>query len=401
VKSGSKRHAVELLPGTLVPGIASLVGFVLIGRAAGARELGFVSLAWVVSSWGSSVIAEGPATAALRTVATGTPSRAAGFRRVVWLRVALWTPVGVALGALLDVAGADVGRSIAFGSIWAGAQALALFEIQVLKAENRFLRASWLACARAALGWGVSVAAAYAVGTLGAIVLTNVVVSLVVIVLIGSTAIARADDGIRRDSRAIGRPVTMLLFAGYLLGYGDRFVIQAIIGPAAVGIYTLGYQLGDGGIELVSAPVTSALLPRLVAEWNDTAKGPSAAIATARRGAAAHLVAGAAAVPVVLAASALGFLDLVSPSYDITAITCIVSVACAINGIARLAFGLLLAQGRPQVSARWAWVVVGLSAVTVPLLTWLHGITGAAVATLIGYTALAVLYSREALRGAR
>ena len=76
-------------------------------------------------------------------------------------------------------------------------------------------------------------------------------------------------------------------------------------------------------------------------------------------------------------------------------------MAVAIQGISRLSTGLLLAQGRPERALPWTGVVILVSAVTVPVLTVTEGIVGAAVATLIGYAALAGLLAREALRGTR
>jgi hypothetical protein len=44
------------------------------------------------------------------------------------------------------------------------------------------------------------------------------------------------------------------------------------------------------------------------------------------------------------------------------------------------------------------WATVGVAVVLVPLLTWLHGLTGAAVANLAVYVMLAALYGRRAFR---
>src|SRR5439155_7377969 len=98
--------------------------------------------------------------------------------------------------------------------------------------------------------------------------------------------ISPSDVSMTTESRTMGRPIGRLAAASYLLGYADRYVVNAVLGAVAVGIYTLGYQLGEGMLELVSAPITNALLPRVIAEWNDPGRGPDVALRTVRRAAA-------------------------------------------------------------------------------------------------------------------
>ena len=401
LRPGSKRNALELLPGTLIPGLAAVFGFILVGRVAGTLTLGLFSLAWVTSNAGSSVLAEGPANAALRALTTGDPGSVRGLRWIVWKRALIGCLILVGIGAVLARAGSAFGAPIAYSGPWTASQTLVLFEAQVFKAESRFGRASSLTAVRALLGWAASVGGATASHSVGAAVLPNAAVSLVVVALIGSLKTQRPDERTRDAVRTIGRPVTLLLLAMYLLGYGDRYVIEGILGPVAVGVYTLGYQLGEGGIELFSGPVTNALIPRIISEWNDPRQGPRLAVKTAERGALAHVVVGILAVPAIVVASWLGVFELVSPHHRIATVAAIVAVAVAIQGISRLSTGLLLAQGRPERALPWTGVVILVSAVTVPVLTVTEGIVGAAVATLIGYAALAGLLAREALRGTR
>ncbi len=62
----------------------------------------------------------------------------------------------------------------------------------------------------------------------------------------------------------------------------------------------------------------------------------------------------------------------------------------------RVSTSLFLAEGRPSRAVPLVWATVGIAVVIVPLLTWLHGLTGAAVANLVVYAVLATLYGRLA-----
>ncbi len=62
----------------------------------------------------------------------------------------------------------------------------------------------------------------------------------------------------------------------------DYFVVQAMLGPTAVATYTLGYQLGAGAVELLTAPITSAALPRVVTKWHEGDAGRAEAEHTSR-----------------------------------------------------------------------------------------------------------------------
>jgi O-antigen/teichoic acid export membrane protein len=165
----------------------------------------------------------------------------------------------------------------------------------------------------------------------------------------------------------------------------------------AVGVYTLAYQHGEGALELVSAPVASALLPRVVSEW--TSGEHEKAWRTVRRGEAAVLGASAAALPVIFIADRLDLFRLISPNRHLPAIVAIISVAVGVQGTTKLSYGLLLAQGRPAAANLCFWQVVILSAVSVPIMTAAFGTVGTALATLLGYSALALLMDRAARHG--
>jgi O-antigen/teichoic acid export membrane protein len=230
------------------------------------------------------------------------------------------------------------------------------------------------------------------------ILVPNAAGTLLTVVIFGSVRVRKPDPIVGEELRALGRPLSFLAVASYALGYADRYVILAMLGPPAVGVYSLGYQLGEGTLEAVSAPLTNALQSRLISEWTDPMAGPSVATATAKRGAAVLLIGSAVAIPGLVLANTLGVLSLISEDHRLVFVAVLVAPAAGIQGITRLSQALLLAERKTRQAMMCFWQVVFLSAITVPLLTRAAGIVGTAVATLLGYSCLAGLTARQALR---
>ncbi len=398
VARGSKRHTLELLPSIVVPGLASFAGLVLIGHASGATVLGFVSLAWVTSNMGSALVAIGPATTASRATAMSDDVIVPALRGRLLLRLLVVVPLVVAIGAGIAAARGSVGVAIAMGGVWIAPQAVAVFESEVLKARTAFGRSTIFAVARALLGWASAAAAAFVWGGVAAPVASNIAMGVVVALAMAPFAVARRDDRAAVSLATIGRPVSVLQLAGYILSYGDRYVIEAILGPAAVGAYSIAYQLGEGMVEVVSGAVHGALQPRIVREWHDGPGGPARARHTAVVGAVAIFIAGVLAVPVIWIADIAGLVDLLSDGPHVPVIASLVALGVGVNGVVRVASSLLLAEGRLDRAVPRSWLVVAGSVVLVPLLTWTSGTVGAAWATLAIFVALASLYGTAVRR---
>lgn len=64
---------------------------------------------------------------------------------------------------------------------------------------------------------------------------------------------------------AFGLPMTLWLVPGLLMDVGDRFVINALLGTSAVGIYDANYRLIAGVATLLIAPITITLHPFIMA----------------------------------------------------------------------------------------------------------------------------------------
>jgi O-antigen/teichoic acid export membrane protein len=67
-----------------------------------------------------------------------------------------------------------------------------------------------------------------------------------------------------RAFAGFGLPMTIWYLSGILLDIGDRFVINAFLGPAAVGVYDANYRLISGTAILMVIPVTLTLHPYLM-----------------------------------------------------------------------------------------------------------------------------------------
>jgi PST family polysaccharide transporter len=396
-----RRHTVLNAPGTAIPGLAAFIAFIAVAHLTSTRTLGLLTLAWITANLGSSVVALGPAHAALRSLHAEEPDPLvlARFRRLVVERALVTAAAVAVLGVALMIAGNEVGPGVLLAAPWLLGQSGVLFEAETLRARQRFGAASALLSIRAVVGWAGVVIAAVFTDNLAALILPTALTGIVVAAIASRAQVAPVTDAVRRQSRVIGGPIGRLAAASYALGYADRYVVQFFLGPAAVGVYTLGYQLGEGGVELFTQPVTGATLPRVVAEWHNPDGGRARARRTTLRVAAA-IVAFTVVTPLaVYGADRLGWLERIDPSPDLPAITAIVCVAVGIQGLTRLGYGLLLAQGRTDTAFRVFLEVVALSAVVVPLLTWWSGLVGAAWATLIAYAVLASLTMWSAFRG--
>ncbi len=66
---------------------------------------------------------------------------------------------------------------------------------------------------------------------------------------------------------AYGTPMALWFFGSSMLNTGDRYVIQAFSGAAAVGLYGANYALVKRGLGLLSEPLLNATGPRLLRQW--------------------------------------------------------------------------------------------------------------------------------------
>lgn len=185
-----------------------------------------------------------------------------------------------------------------------------------------------------------------------------------------------------------GLPMVPQELSGWILGAGDRVVVRHVLGSAAVGRYSVAYNIGSLGFILLVV-VTQVWMPRIYAVADRMAR--SRLLASSRDMMNLLLipvVCGlAAGAPVVLAVW-------VPPSFHPAELTEIV----AIVAICAFPFGQFVANlralmsegrtGRAAVATLVAAAVnIGLNVVMVPFL----GITGSAIATVLSYALCARL----------
>jgi O-antigen/teichoic acid export membrane protein len=185
-----------------------------------------------------------------------------------------------------------------------------------------------------------------------------------------------------------GLPMVPQQLSGWILGAGDRVVVRHILGSAAVGRYSVAYNVGSLGFILLVF-VNQAWMPRIYAAADQVAR--SRLLASSRD------MMNLLLIPVVcgLAAGAPLVLEVwVPPSFHPAELTPIV----AIVAICTFPFGQFLANLRALMSggktgrAAMATLVaatvnIGLNFVMVPFI----GITGSAIATVLSYALCARL----------
>jgi O-antigen/teichoic acid export membrane protein len=70
------------------------------------------------------------------------------------------------------------------------------------------------------------------------------------------------------SARRFGAPIVADTALSLAIIYLDRFVLNILLGPAAVAIYALAYALGRQPIEFLAGPLNNLALPHLFAVWS-------------------------------------------------------------------------------------------------------------------------------------
>jgi O-antigen/teichoic acid export membrane protein len=389
-----------LLPSTVVPGLAAFIGLVAVGHLASLTVVGLLSLTRVGATLAAAMAAEAPSMAALNALAHQPDlDQTRGYRTAMLRRLAIVVLGGLVIGGVLAVWRPEVGYPVVAAALLSVPESLFVYEFAVLRYRHRYAKASTLASGRSVAAWGATVVVAAVSGTFGPTVLTYIVVITVAGLLLAPPRVAAVGADVRADLRRSWRSISSYNFATYALNNGDQYILDVIAGPAAVGVYSLGYVLGGGLVALLAEPVAGVLGPRIIREWSQEDSGPDRARRTARRGAIEILVGGLVLAGLLLVAGWIGLLSVVSSAHSLTAIAVIVAVAAAVHGASVLEFqNVIYLRGRSALLSRAAWVTLTLTAGAIVGLTVLWHETGTAVATLVGYSVLAILLGYYARR---
>ncbi|MFS2317892.1 lipopolysaccharide biosynthesis protein [Maricaulis sp. D1M11] len=201
----------------------------------------------------------------------------------------------------------------------------------------------------------------------------------------------RARSGKRQSVRGqaylkYGLPVSVSLVFEHLLSIGDRFLLAALMGPSAVGMYAAGYGLADRMIDIIFIWFGAAVWPLTIKALET--RGEQAAKTVAGQAAALMgLIAFPAAAGLALVAPALTTVMVgESVREGATLIMPLIALSGLMNGMMTYYFheAFTLKRRTGLMAGTMAAAAVfnlGLNLVLIPLM----GLVGAALATVIAY----------------
>ncbi len=308
---------------------------------------------------------------------------AAAAALIVALAAPVWGPV-VGLNQVLDAR---------LATLWAACFALTLTTLAMLRSRDRLRMAIFGATLQSVGAQAIGLALLYVWAPTVTSYLCGLIIGQGAAALVGLLALRPAWSALAaiRPYAGVflfGLPMVPQQLSGFILGLGDRVVISHILGSAAVGRYSVAYNVGSLGF-LILVFAMQAWLPRIYAVTDRVTR--SRLLASSRDMMNLLLIPVviglAAGAPVVLAVW-------VPQSFHPAELTPIV----AIVAICTFPFGQFLANlralmsegktGRAALATLVAAVVnIGLNILMVPFL----GITGSAIATVLSYALCARL----------
>ena len=317
------------------------------------------------------------------------------------LTVAATLVVIIAAPAWAPALGLDRVLNARLAALWAGCFALTLTSLAVIRSRDKLRMAIFVAALQSVGAQAVGLAFLYWWAPTVTSYLWGLTIGQGAAALSGLLALKpdwSALAAIRRYGAIFlfGLPMVPQQLSGFILGVGDRVVVRHVLGSAAVGRYSVSYNVGSLGFILLVL-VTQAWMPRIYAVTDRVAR--SQLLAASRDMMNLLLipvVCGlAAAAPVVLAVW-------VPRSFHPAGLTLIVAIiAVCTFPFAQFVANLraLMSEGRTTRAAVAtviaAAVNIGLNLVMVPSL----GITGSAIATVLSYALLARLTRPSARTG--
>jgi O-antigen/teichoic acid export membrane protein len=372
-------------------------------RLVGVAEFGQLALAIVVAQLLGMTFSLGLPFAAQKVFAEEDGDRrsrgalaistvlAAAASLFVVLAAPVWGPL-VGLDRVLDAR---------LAALWAGSFALTLTSLAVLRSRDKLRMAIFVAALQSVGAQGIGLALL--------LWWTPTVTSYLCGLIIGQGAAALAGLlALRPDWSALpairryggiflfGLPMVPQQLSGFILGVGDRVVVRHVLGSAAVGRYSVAYNVGSLGFILLVL-VNQAWMPRIYAV--------SDRVARSRLLASSRDMMNLLLIPVVIGLAAGAPLVLrvwVPPSFRPAELTQIVAiVAVCTFPFAQFVANLraLMSEsrtGRAAVATLIAAAVnICLNVVMVPFL----GITGSAIATVLSYALCARLTRPPATTG--
>ncbi len=316
---------------------------------------------------------------------------AAAGTLVVVLAAPAWGPL-VGLNQVLDAR---------LAALWAGCFALTLTALAMLRSRDKLRMAIFGATLQSVGAQAIGLALLYAWAPTVTSYLCGLIIGQGAAALVSLLALRPAWSALTAIRRygpvfLFGLPMVPQQLSGFILGLGDRVVIRHILGSAAVGRYSVAYNIGSLGF-LILVFAMQVWLPRIYAMED---RGARSRLLASSRDMLNLLL-----IPVVigLAAGAPVVLAIWVPqSFHPAQLTPIV----AIVAICTFPFAQFLANlralmsegktGRAALATLVAATVnIGLNILMVPFL----GITGSAIATVLSYALCARLTRLPASSG--
>jgi O-antigen/teichoic acid export membrane protein len=308
---------------------------------------------------------------------------AVGASLVAVLTAPVWGPA-VGLDQVLDAR---------LAGVWAGCFALALTSLAMLRSKDMLRTAIFVATVQSVGAQATGVLLLYWWAPTVTSYLCGLIIGQGAAALVGLLTLRpvwSALAAIRRYRWAFlfGLPMVPQQLSGFILGVGDRIVIRHLLGSAAVGRYSVAYNVGSLGFILLVF-VGWAWMPRIYAVADRAAR--SRLLASSRD------MMNLLLIPVVcgLAAGAPIVLGVWVPKSfhpaELTPIVAIVAICTFPFGQFQANLRALMSEGRTGQAAVATLVAaavnIGLNLVMVPFL----GITGSAIATVLSYALCARL----------
>lgn len=276
------RRILIYLPGSVIPAILTLVTSMVFTRIFSPAEFGMFSLAGVVVAIPLKTIST---TWLVQSVGKFLPSQHTGDGRRKTLEAVFLATSVIAIGqCLLGAAAILFGRAVLperwhefLVPVAVFVLAISLFEIltAVLAAEARATEYTTYKLVDSVVTLGLRLLFVSSVFSMDVtLMLVSVAISNGVLVPLmwrraGLPSLRGLPHAVRSaETRSVARsfvgfgfPMTLWLFSSILLDVGDRWVLKALLGSGAVGIYDANYRLIGGVAALLVVPVTITVHP--------------------------------------------------------------------------------------------------------------------------------------------
>jgi O-antigen/teichoic acid export membrane protein len=206
--------------------------------------------------------------------------------------------------------------------------------------------------------------------------------------------VRRPEPAYVRDALSYGGRSHLANLVSFLHYRQDQFLVNSLLGPAALGVYAIGVTLSEG-LSLLAGGVTTVLLPRIAELKDDPATRREMTPLVAR-----HMVVIAGAVCVGLFAFSHFIVAALYPGEFAPAgrVLQLLLPAVFSNSVAKVVATDIAARGRPELNLYSGLVAVVANALLNLALIPLWGIQGAAVASSVSYSLggliMLVLYGR-------